>query len=86
MLIAIFTIALSGCGDTKVINNVEYDTYGLLNKKDNRNPNIKYRLIIGNIVWSCILVETIFAPIYFIGFSLYEPTRKANKNEPKGSL
>lgn len=38
-----------------------------------KNPDVAYRLIIGNIIWSCILVETIIAPIYFIGFSLYEP-------------
>lgn len=64
---------LSGCGDAKVINGKYYDTYGLLNKEENRDPDIKYRVIMGNVLWSCFLIETIVFPVYFIGFSLYEP-------------
>lgn len=75
-----------GCGDTKVINGIEYDTYGLFNSEEQQNPDIKYRIIIGNVVWSIILVETIVAPIYFIGFSMYEPVREKGPNEPKGSI
>jgi hypothetical protein len=75
-----------GCGNTKIIGGVEYDTYGLFNKDDGRNPDIKYKIIVGNIVWSVILCETIAAPIYFLGFSMYEPTRKKEPNEVKGTI
>ena len=75
-----------GCGNTKVIDGVEYDTYGLFNEGDKMNPDIKYSIIKGNVIWSVILCETIVAPIYFIGFSMYEPVRKANKSEPKGTV
>jgi len=79
-------VSVTGCGDTKRIDGITYDTYGLINKSEKRNPDIKYRLIIGNVVWSIILVETVLAPVYFIGFSMYEPIRKANPDEPIGSI
>lgn len=86
VLIMSFVTATSGCGDTKVIQGTEYDTYGLINKKENKNPDIKYKIIIGNIVWSVLLVETLVAPFYFIGFSMWEPVRVIEEGEPKGSV
>ena len=75
IFLAVF--ALSGCGDTKVIGGVEYDTYGLISQvTDPPNPDIKYKPIWGNIVWGCILIETVIAPIYFFGFSMFEPVGK----------
>lgn len=71
-----FLGVVSGCGDTKVIDGVEYDTYGLLNEDTKKNPNIQYELIVGNLVWGILLVETLFAPVYFFGFSLFEPVGK----------
>ena len=62
-----------------MINGHDYDTYGLLNKDDYKDDNIKYRLSYGNLIWSFIFVETIIAPVYFIGFSLYEPICKKTK-------
>ena len=73
LTITTFLFTFYGCGNNKEIKSKTYGTYGLLNESDMKNPNVEYRLIIGNIIWSCILVETIIAPIYFIGFSLYEP-------------
>ena len=72
-MVVLIVLCLTGCGDTKVIKGVRYDTYGLFNKDDKQNENIEYQVIVGNVVWSCILVETVIAPIYFLGFSLYEP-------------
>jgi len=86
IMIVVFLSLAAGCGDTKTIKGVEYDTYGLFNKDDNRNPDVKYRLVIGNIIWSVILVETIIAPIYFLGFSLYEPVGVKDSSEPKGAV
>ena len=61
---------LTACGNTKVINGKEYDTAGLFTK---RNPKIEYKVIWGNVIWGCLLIETIIAPIYFFGFSCMEP-------------
>lgn len=82
----LFLFAFIGCGDTKVINGHEYDTYGIANESKKKNPDIEYRVIIGNVVWSIILVETVIAPIYFICFSLYEPIGAKDHSKPKGAL
>jgi len=86
VLIVFIFLTACGCGNTKVIDDIKYDTYGIANQTDKKNPDIEYRIIVGNVVWSCILVETIIAPIYFICFSLYEPVGKADKNKPKGAI
>lgn len=57
----------------KLLGGVEYDTYGLLNQDDKKNPDIHYEVIWGNVIWGFVLAETIIAPIYFFGFSLFEP-------------
>ena len=70
---------LTGCGaprgltvDGKV---KEYPTYGFLNQDTSKSEKVCYEVSVGNIVWSVLLVETIIAPIYFIGFSLFNPVR-----------
>jgi hypothetical protein len=75
MICVVFILSLSlyGCGNNKVINGVEYGTYGLLNSDDKKNPDIQYEVIWGNVFWGAFLAETIIAPIYFFGFSLWEP-------------
>lgn len=35
---------LVGRADSKIIDGIEYEPYGLLNKEENRDPNIKYEL------------------------------------------
>mgnify|MGYP003152316627 CR=1 FL=1 len=56
-------LVITGCGDAKVINGVKYDTYGLLDEGEKKNPDIEYRIIVGNVVWSLILAETIYEPV-----------------------
>jgi len=77
-------VIMIGCGNTKTIDGIKYDTYGLFNEKDKKDPNIEYQIIVGNVIWSIVLSETIIAPIYFVGFSMYEPIQKINRTEPKG--
>lgn len=84
--IVFLSLMLSGCADPKVIDGIKYDTYGILNADEKKNPNIEYRMVWGNLVWSLILCETIIAPFYFIGFSMYEPIGKLDPNKPKGAI
>jgi hypothetical protein len=74
ILLVIATLSLSACGSDKVINGKTYITYGLFNPED-RDSKIQYKVIVGNIIWSVLLSETIVAPIYFLGWSLFEPIR-----------
>lgn len=61
-----------GCGNDKTIKGVSYGTYGVFTLGD-ENPKIHYRIITGNVIWSILLIETVVFPVYFIGFSLWEP-------------
>ena len=66
-------ITLSGCANEKVIDGVNYDTYGLINEDEVKDPNIQYRVVKGNVIWGILLCETIVAPVYLFGFALHEP-------------
>lgn len=74
-------LALSGCARPKVIGGVEYRPYGLMNADQRKNSRVEYDVVWGNVVWACILSETLIAPIYFFGFSLFEPVGP-KKSEP----
>lgn len=72
-------LVTAGCADNMYHDGKCIETYGLFNEHSTREDNnkvatnIEYELAWGNIIWSIILSETIFAPVYFIGFSLMEP-------------
>jgi hypothetical protein len=70
VLIIVMCFVVMGCGDPKTIDNITYETIGIFEEK---NPNIHYRVIIGNVVLAILLIETVIFPIYFVGFSLWEP-------------
>ncbi len=86
LLVVVFTAFSTGCADQKNINGVVYDTYGIFNEKEKKNPDIEYHIVAGNVVWSIILVESIIAPVYFIGFSIYEPIGVKPENAVKGQV
>jgi hypothetical protein len=71
-LAAAMALSLSACADNKVVCGREYTPYGVFSL-DEANPNVHYRPVIGNIVWSIVLFETIVVPVYFIGWAIMEP-------------
>jgi len=79
LLMVFFVLTMVGCSSNKVIDGKKYKTYGLINKDDEKDPDIEYELVVGNLVWGCLLVETVVAPVYFFGFDLYEPVGKKEK-------
>jgi len=72
-MIITFCLFTVGCGSDKVINGKLYETYGLINRDNVKSSNVKYKVIVGNVIWGILLCETIIAPIYFFGFSIQEP-------------
>lgn len=67
------TALVSGCASDKVIDGVQYEPYGLLNKDEVRKPCVQYKLSKGNVVWSVLLVESVAVPVWLLGFAAYEP-------------
>lgn len=72
-LVLTLTLTLAGCAENKTIDGTVYETYGLANRDEVRDPNIAYTVSTGNVIWGILLCETLVAPIYFFGWSLYEP-------------
>ena len=77
----LIAVMLSACGKPAIltVNGVtkEYPTYGLINRDEARSKNVCYEISTGNVVWSILLVESVVMPLYFIGFSIYNPVRAA---------
>ena len=84
VMISILAVLFVGCADNKTMNGVEYETYGLINKHEIADECVEYRTSIGNVILGIILIETVVFPVYFFGFSLYEPV--ALKSGPPCSL
>ena len=69
-------LSLSACAKSKVIDGVEYQPYGLANEDVHRNPNIQYELVLGNVILSFILFETVVVPVYLVGWEIMQPVAK----------
>lgn len=64
---------LSACGSPIDYNGKHYPTVGVVNSVDKQSEKMCYEVSVGNVIWSIILIETIVAPIYFVGWSLWNP-------------
>ena len=73
------SILLTGCGAPRELGENSqqkfYPTYGIFNEGSNKSKKVCYEISLGNVVWSIILIETVIAPMYFIGYDLYNPIR-----------
>lgn len=87
-LLLILIVAFVSCGngpknidikqaDSATIS-VSIDEYGIFNQ-DNENPQVKYKIVAGNVVLSVIFCETVIVPVWLVGWHLWEPV--CNKRE-----
>ena len=88
IVIGIVLLITGGCADSKTftiknseteITEIKAEPYGWANSDSKRIDGVIYEVNGGNIVWSIILCETIFVPIYLTGWQLYEPVRLDNR-------
>ena len=69
----LLSVLFMGCARELTVDGKTYKSYGLINQENDKVPTIQYEPCWGNIIWGCLLFETVLAPIYFFGFSLFEP-------------
>jgi hypothetical protein len=91
VLVVVLSVFLVGCGSPRTLGEGsarrQYPTYGVFNEDTSRSNNVCYEVSAGNVVWSIILVETIVAPVYFIGYSIKNPVRlKKDANDSCNSF
>jgi hypothetical protein len=74
--VLIIAILLVSCADNKTLEingkNQVIEPYGWFDLEA-ENQCVKYKVVTGNVVWSVLLMETVFAPILITGNSLFEP-------------
>lgn len=71
---------LAACGRPIDYNGKHYPTHGVFNEDTAKSKDMCYEVSVGNVVWSVILIETIVFPIYFIGWSLWNPVGPKGAN------
>ena len=49
--------------------------YGIANEEAKKIPNVVYSVSAVNVFWAVIFIETIFVPVYVVGWELYEPEK-----------
>lgn len=73
------SLLLAGCGKPQYLGEGKdkkyYPTYGLFNEGSSKSRHVCYDVSVGNVVWSIIGIETIIMPVYFVGWSIYNPVR-----------
>ena len=69
--------AIGNRADGLDINGSYHEPVGIftLNQRD---PDVCYEVVVGNVIWSIVLVETIVAPIYLVGWQILEPVPDEN--------
>lgn len=90
-----FSTMILGCGYNKDVCLPDstgksicktYSQYGLVNESEMKNDKVNYQVIWGNVVWGCLLVETIFVPVIIFGWYLYEPVGPKATDTDKGVI
>lgn len=85
-LVLASAMLLTACGDPRNLptgvggEQKFYPTYGLFNANTAKSDKVCYEISVGNVIWSIILIETIVFPIYFIGWSLFNPVSVKGPN------
>jgi hypothetical protein len=73
IILILVLVMFSGCGNSQVVNGEVKECYGLIDKQEIRDPNIKYKVVKGNVAWGVIGFSTIILPVWLFGWELYCP-------------
>jgi hypothetical protein len=76
--VVIAALMLAGCGHPLDVTQPDgstktYPTYGFINQNSQKSEKMCYEASFGNIVWSVFTIETVILPVYFIGWSIFNP-------------
>ena len=71
-ILVIVSLLFIGCAKTKNLSGVDYKPYGLFTENDVKSSKVHYKPCVPNVILGVIFFETIAAPIYVFGFSLFE--------------
>jgi hypothetical protein len=75
LLIASMSVLAAGCGHELETAKKTYPTYGFFNQDKYKSDDVCYEVSVGNVLLSVLLIESVIGPVYFVGFSLFNPIR-----------
>ena len=81
LCISLLACTMSGCASDLNVNGKTTSPYGLFNMND-KDPCVKYKVCVGNVIWGCLLFETAFVPVIVFGWFLYEPIGPKDCGKP----
>lgn len=72
MMLGMMLVTMTGCGKdwTDPKTGKTYTTRGLINGKE---EGVKYEVSTGNVIWTIITGGGLIGPVYFLGFSIWNP-------------
>lgn len=81
LLILMMCFSLVACGQDKTLcRQVEgervcktFRQWGIADSSILKSSDVEYGVIVGNVIWGIVLIETIVAPVIIFGWYLYEP-------------
>ena len=80
ILLLVVASLFTSCAEPKTIEinkkQVVVQPYGLANEQAVKNDSVVYQMSSGSVICAIIFCETVIAPIYIVGWDLYEPVRK----------
>ena len=76
ILICLVALVAGGCASSKNIDGKTYEPYGVFNQDSHKDPSILYEVSFGSVAVAIIFSETLIAPVYVVGWCLWEPVRK----------
>jgi len=79
LVIILSATLLFSCADSKRFEidgkTVIAEPYGIVSEDDERIDGVIYEVSTGNVICSIIFCETVFIPVWLVGWDLYEPIK-----------
>ena len=73
LLVALLFVISTGCAsDFKTADGRTYSSVGVITMNE-KNPCLKYRAVVGNVLLAAFFLPSVVLPVYFVGFSMWEP-------------
>lgn len=80
LITILLSMMLVSCAHDLNVNGKIYEPKGFVNA-DEKDSSIKYRVSMGNVIWACILSESIVGPVVLCGWYLWEPVYALPSNK-----
>jgi hypothetical protein len=69
-------LLLMSCGNHPTEKDgIVYNCYGGFDHDEEKKPNVIYEVSVGNMIGTVLFSETIFVPIWNLGWNVYCPTK-----------